>query len=68
MSEVKTLKCDVCEKLRLNDSNHWLEGSFKNDSLVISLLGKLRREPKLHPVRPSLCYEVGRNQARRIVA
>jgi hypothetical protein len=48
MSEVKTLKCDVCEKLRLNDSNHWLEGSFKNDCVVISLLGKLRWEPKLH--------------------
>ena len=25
---VETLKCDVCGKLRVNDSNHWLEGSM----------------------------------------
>jgi hypothetical protein len=25
--QVETLRCDECGKLRVNDSNHWLEGA-----------------------------------------
>lgn len=48
MSEVKTLRCDECGKLRVNDSNHWLEGTTTAMSLVVAATGKLLpNDPRL---------------------
>lgn len=46
VSSVSTLKCDECGKLRVNDSNHWLEGTISTlvsdftPCLIITLAGK----------------------------
>ena len=38
---VETLKCDVCDKLRLNDSNHWLCGIANPNKVQIGRVGVL---------------------------
>jgi hypothetical protein len=45
--EVSTLKCDECGKLRLNDSNHWLEGEF-GQYIALASFGKLGGGKKVH--------------------
>lgn len=41
MSHVETTKCDGigCGKLRVNDSNHWLQGGARNFGLWVGVLG-----------------------------
>jgi hypothetical protein len=41
MSEVRTIKCDECAKLRVNDSNHWLEGTTTGHEIFIAPIGGL---------------------------
>lgn len=47
--EISTLKCDECGKLRLNDSNHWLEGVAAPGYATVARLGELQtRSTKVH--------------------
>lgn len=41
MSDVNTKKCDECGKLRMSDSNHWLEGSASSVMLEVAVMGRL---------------------------
>jgi hypothetical protein len=43
MSEVRTLKCDECSKLRLNDSNHWIEGASSGHEIFLAPLDGLSK-------------------------
>ena len=55
MSLITTMKCDgeKCGELRVNDSNHWLQGVAFNDAVLISLSTvKLEARYYDHPVQP----------------
>ena len=41
MSDVNTIKCDECGKLRVNDSNHWFEGATDGVEIRVAAVGKL---------------------------
>ena len=42
MAEVTTLRCDECGKLRVNDSNNWLEGLvFAEGFVSVGRIGEL---------------------------
>lgn len=43
---VETLKCDECGKLRLNDSNHWLEGVAEAAWIAVARFGQLDSQSK----------------------
>lgn len=40
--DVNTIKCDECGKLRLNDSNHWMEGVIDKGVVFTALVGGLK--------------------------
>jgi hypothetical protein len=37
--DISTLKCDECGKLRINDSNHWLEGTADGRMIKVAAVG-----------------------------
>jgi hypothetical protein len=41
MSEIATIKCDECGKLRISDSNHWFEGATDGVEIRVAAVGKL---------------------------
>jgi hypothetical protein len=44
--EVKTLRCDECGKLRVNDSNNWMEGvRFAEGFVSVGRVGTLPVDP-----------------------
>jgi hypothetical protein len=49
MSNVNTISCDECGKLRVNDSNHWLEGVTSDRIILIALVGQLPEQPHEDP-------------------
>jgi hypothetical protein len=48
VSEVQTLKCDECGKLRVNDSNHWLEARAYGAVVAVGTVGSLEKDKVVH--------------------